>query len=157
MNLITFWPEVFMHIKKFLFIYLLILVFGLLGLSYNSLHFITRSNTATAKVINHKEGKAKILYKLGSHYNVQTFHPVFSYFVEGKNHEYMAEYSCENGCHKLNSTVTVFYLKEKPETVLISTFEGLWKYQVYFIIFMAVLFFSALPYLFYKINKQPEF
>ena len=145
-----------MHIKKFLVIFSTFLVLGLLGLSFNSLIFIFQSSQVSAKVIQHRSGQIQTFYKMGGNYKVKTLIPIFSYAVNGNNYEFIAPYSCEQGCHHINSEVTIFYLNEKPETVLISSFEGMWKYQVYFIIFMTVLLFTALPYLYFNINKQPE-
>lgn len=144
-----------MHIKKFLLIFFTILVLGLIGLSFNSIIFVSQSSSTTAKVMKHQPGEIKNFYKLGGNYKVQTLNPIFSYIVNQKSYELMAPYSCEDGCHQIGSIVTLYYLKKKPETVLISSFEGMWKYQVYFFILMTVLLFSSLPYLYYNINKQP--
>ena len=144
-----------MEIKKFALIYLNFLVIGLLALSFQDILFIYKSESQLAKVHHFVKGPDQKFYKMGGSYVEKTLTPVVQYSTGGVQFSKELSYSCKDGCHKLGSGLTIFYNKENPSQVLVSSFEGFWKDKIYFLIIMAVLLVSALPYLYY-ISKRPS-
>jgi hypothetical protein len=145
-----------MHFKKFCFLYLGLLAIGLVILGLQDILFIYSAESQLAKVDHYVPGKVETYYKLGGSYQEQTLTPVINYSVGGQTYSTATKYSCKDGCHKVGSDITIFYQKPHPDILLISSFEGMWKFKVYFLILMAVLLLTSLPYLYYSVNKQPE-
>lgn len=144
-----------MHLKKFALLYLFLLSFGLLILTFNDLIFIFSAESQVAKIAHHVEGKIETFYKLSGRYEEKSLAPAIVYSVDGKNYTHVPNYSCKDGCQAIGENITIFYKKDRPEKVLISSFGGIWKYKIYFIIMMAVLLITSLPYIYYNSNKQP--
>ena len=145
-----------MHVKKFALLYIFFLIFGLVLLSFQDFIFISSAKTQLAVVDHYEPGKLETFYKLGGSYQEMTLSPVIYYVAGVKNYAFKANYSCEDGCHKIGSKITIFYSDKDPSKILINSFQDIWKYKIYFIVFMSVFLLSALPFLYYKINKQPE-
>ena len=145
-----------MHLKKFTALFLFVLILGMLVLSFKDILFISTAESQLARVDHYAPGKTEIFYKLGGSYEEKTLSPVISYAVEGKDFSYTTRYSCKDGCHKLGSSITIFYQKEMPSEVLVNSFSDFWKFKIYFLIFMGVLLLTSLPYLYYNANKQPS-
>jgi len=145
-----------MHLKKFVLLYLFCLAAGLLILSFRDIFFIYSAESQVAKVTHHVASKTETFYKLGGSYQEKSLSPAIEYAVNNKRYTYVPKYSCKDGCQVIGSDVTIFYKKEKPEEVLVSSFGDMWKYKVYFMIIMGVLLFTTLPYVFYHTNKQPS-
>ena len=131
-----------MHLKKFAFLYLFALSAGLLILSFNDILFIYSAESQVAKVTHHVEGKTETFYKLAGSYQEKSLSPAIDY--------------CKDGCQSIGSDITIFYKKDKPEEVLVSSFGDIWKYKIYFLIIMGVLLVTTLPYIYYNTSKQPE-
>ena len=146
----------FMHVKKFALLYSFFLIFGLVLLFFQDFIFISSAKTQLAVVDHFEPGKSETFYKLSGSYQEMTLAPVIYYIVGGKNYSFKANYACKDGCHKIGSKITIFYSEKEPSKILINSFQDIWKYKIYFLIFMGVFLLSALPYLYYKINKQPE-
>lgn len=144
-----------MHLKKFAFLYLTLLFVGLLILSAKDILFIMNAQSQQARITHMVEGETKTFYKLGGSYQEKTLRPAIGYTINDRTWSYVADYSCKDGCHKIDSNLTIFYKKDKPEEVIINSFEGLWKYKIYFLIFMGILLAFSIPYLYYHVNKQP--
>ncbi len=144
-----------MHLKKFIFLYLFALAAGLLILSFNDILFVLKAESQVAKVIYHVPGKTETYYKMSGSYEEKSMAPAIEYAVDGKTYTYIPKYSCKDGCQKVGSDITIFYKKERPEEVLVSSFGDMWKYKIYFLIIMAVLLITSLPYLYYTSTKQP--
>ena len=143
-----------MHLKKFALLYLFITFFGLLALSFKDILFITAAESQVAKVGHHVEGKTETFYKMSGSYQEKSLSPAIEYSVNGKNFVHVPEYGCKDGCHSIGSDITIFYKKNKPEEVLVSSFGDMWKYKIYFLIIMGVLLVTSLPYLYYNSNKR---
>jgi hypothetical protein len=144
-----------MHLKKFALLYSLLLVLGLFILSFNDILFIYSAESQTAKVTHFVEGKSETYYKLSGKYEEKSLSPAISYQVGDGLYTHIPKYSCKEGCHELGSDITIFYNKDKPVEVLVSSFGGMWKYKIYFLIIMAILLLTALPYIYYHSNKRP--
>lgn len=144
-----------MHLKKFALLYLFILSAGLLILSFNDILFVYSAESQVAKVDHHVVGKTETFYKMSGSYEEKSLSPAIEYSVNNKIYTHIPKYSCKDGCQKVGDDVTIFYKKDKPEEVLVSTFNGIWKFKIYFLIIMAVLLVTALPYIYYNSNKQP--
>ena len=145
-----------MHLKKFAFLYLFALSAGLLILSFNDILFIYSAESQVAKVTHHVEGKTETFYKLAGSYQEKSLSPAIDYSVNGKVYTHIPKYSCKDGCQSIGSDITIFYKKDKPEEVLVSSFGDIWKYKIYFLIIMGVLLVTTLPYMYYNTSKQPE-
>ena len=143
-----------MEIKKFALLYLNLLVLGLLTLSFQDILFIYNSESQVAKIHHFVPGPDQKFYKMGGSYIEKTLTPVVQYSSGGVQLSKELTYSCKDGCHKIGSGLTIFYNKENPSQVLVSSFEGFWKDKIYFLIIMAVLLVTALPYLYY-VSKRP--
>jgi hypothetical protein len=152
MSSVIIWPEVFMVLKKFTLLYLGILVLGLTILSFKDVLFIIGSESQLADVSHHVPGAEQTFYKISGAYKEKSLKPAISYNVNGINYTYIPEYSCKEGCHDIGSKITIFYKKDHPQEVLVSSLAGMWKYKFYFLIVMGVLLLTALPYVY--INKQ---
>jgi hypothetical protein len=144
-----------MHVKKFALLYSFFLVLGLVLLLFQDFIFILSAKTQLALVDHYEPAKTETFYKLGGSYQEMTLAPVIYYIAGDKKYAFKANYACKDGCHKIGSKITIFYNIKEPSKILINSFQGIWKYKIYFLIFMSVLLLSALPYLYYKINKQP--
>lgn len=144
-----------MHLKKFTVLYIFLLAAGLLILSFKDILFVASAESQVAKVTHHVEAKSEKFYKLSGSYQEKSLSPAIEFAVGGKTYTYIPEYSCKDGCQSIGSDITIFYKKDKPEEVLVSSFGGMWKYKIYFLIAMAVLLLTALPYLYYTSNKRP--
>lgn len=142
-----------MHLKKFIALFAGLIGLGLILLSFKELIFIAGAESQRAQVTHHVPGKTEVFYKMSGSYEEKTLASAISYSVDGQNITYIPDYSCKDGCHKIGSTVTVFYNKQKPQDALVMSFGGFWKYKIYFLIVMAVLFLTSLPYVYYTINK----
>jgi hypothetical protein len=146
-----------MHLKKFALLYSLVLVLGLFILSFNDILFIYSAESQTAKVTHFAPAKSAIFYKMsGSYEEKSLLSPAIDYQVGGKLYTHVPKYSCKDGCHSIGSDITIFYKKDKPDEVLVSSFGDMWKYKIYFLIVMFVLLLTALPYIYYNSNKQPS-
>ena len=143
-----------MHLRKFCVLYVSLLALGLSFLSFRDILFIYSAESQLAKVDHHVPGKVETYYKLGGSYQEQTLTPVINYSVAGKIYSIPTKYSCKDGCHKVGNDITIFYQKSNPDILLVSSFEGMWKYKIYFLIIMGVLMMTSLPYLYYSVNKQ---
>jgi hypothetical protein len=124
-------------------------------LSFNDILFVSSAESQVAKVAHHVIGKTETFYKMSGSYEEKSLSPAIEYSVNNKIYTHIPTYSCKDGCRPVGSDVTIFYKKDKPEEVLISSFGGIWKYKVYFLIIMAVLGITSLPYIYYTTNKQP--
>lgn len=144
-----------MHLKKFAYLYVFLLAAGFLVLSTKDLIFIYGAESQVAKVAHHVEGKPETFYRLSGKYEEKTLSPAIEYAVGGKIYTHIPSYSCKDGCQSVGSEITIFYNKQRPEEVLVSSFGDMWKYKIYFLIIMAVLLLTSLPYLYYNSNKQP--
>lgn len=144
-----------MHLKKFVYLYVFLLAAGFLVLSTKDLIFIYGAESQVAKVTHHVEGKPETFYRLSGQYVEKTLSPAIEYAVGGKTLTYTPKYSCKDGCQTIGSEVTIFYNKQQPEEVLVSSFGDMWRYKIYFLIIMAVLLLTSLPYIYYTSNKQP--
>lgn len=144
-----------MHLKKFALLYLFLISAGLLILSFNDILFVSSAESQVAKVTHHVIGKTETFYKMSGSYEEKSLSPAIEYSVNNKNYTHVPKYNCKDGCQAVGSDVTIFYKKDKPEEVLVSTFGGIWKYKIYFLIIMAVLGITSLPYIYYNTNKQP--
>lgn len=145
-----------MHLKKFALLYFGVLIVGLMALSYKDILFITSAESQKARVTHMVDGETKTFYKVGGSYQEKTLKPAIGYTVDGRTWTYVADYSCKDGCHQIDSQLTIFYNKNRPEEVIISSFEGLWKYKIYFLIVMVILLLFSTPYLYYHVSKPPE-
>lgn len=146
-----------MHLKKFAVIYFSVFLVGLLALSAKDILFILNAESQLARVTHMVEGETKTYYKVSGSYEEKTLRPAIGYTINDRTWSHIANYSCKDGCHKIDTFLTIFYKKENPEEVLISSFEGLWKYKVYFVIVMGILLLFSIPYLYYHVNKQPSY
>lgn len=144
-----------MHVKKFAALFVGILGLGLLMLTFKDILFINKAESQAALVAFHAPGPVEKFYKMSGEYEEKTLKPAIVYEVDGTKITYLPEYSCKDGCEKVGTEVTVFYQKEKPQEALIITFNGFWKYKIYFMIIMGVLLLTSLPYVFYNSSKQP--
>jgi len=142
-----------MHLKKFALLYLFLLGAGLLILSFKDIIFVAGAESQVAKVSHHVPGKTETFYKMSGSYQEKSLSPAIEYAVGGKLYTHVPKYSCKDGCQAIGSDVTIFYKKDKPEEVLVSTFNEMWKYKIYFLIIMAVLLVTALPSIYYNTNK----
>ena len=145
-----------MHLKKFACLYVFLLAAGFLVLSAKDLIFIYGSESQIAKVTHHVEGKPETFYKLAGKYQEKSLSPAIEYAVNGKTYTHIPKYSCKDGCEAVGSEITIFYKRDQPEEVLVSSFGDMWKYKVYFLIIMAVLLLTSLPYIYYNSSKRPE-
>jgi hypothetical protein len=144
-----------MHLKKFAFLYLFLLAAGFLVLSAKDLIFIYGAESQVAKVSHHVEGKPETFYRLSGQYEEKNLSPAIEYAVGKKTYTHIPKYSCKDGCQTVGSKITIFYNKQIPEQVLVSSFGDMWRYKIYFLIIMAVLLLTSLPYIYYTSNKQP--
>jgi hypothetical protein len=145
-----------MHFKRFVILYICVLFLGLGFLSFRDLLFIFNAKSQVARVTHMVEAGPKTFYKIGGSYQEQIFRPALSYLAHDKTWSSVADYGCKDGCHKLDSHLTLFYDQQNPQQILINTFEGMWKPKIYFLIIMGVLFVFSLPNLYYPINRRPE-
>lgn len=146
-----------MHIKKFAALFAGILGLGLLILSSKDFLFMMGSESQVARVSYHVPGPIETFHKLSAGaYEEKTLKPAISYEVNGEKITLIPEYSCTDGCQKVGTEVTVFYHKDRPQEALVMSFGGFWKYKIYFLIVMAVLLLSCLPYVYYQSRKQPS-
>lgn len=144
-----------MVLKKFILLYLGVLFLGLLVLSFNDILFIAESESQLAEVSHHVAGEEQTFYKISGPYKEKSLKPAITYSVDGTKYTHIPDYACKEGCHPIGSQVTIFYRKDHPQEVLVSSLAGMWKYKLYFLIVMGVLLLTALPYVY--INKRPEF
>lgn len=142
-----------MHLKKFALIYVIVLCGGLLLLSFKDLIFIAGAESQLAKVAFHVPGPTETYHKLGGSYEEKTLRPAIQFKVGDDKLTHIPEYSCKDGCHEIGSNIFIFYKKDHPQDVLVSSFGGMWKGKIYFLIIMAVLLVTAFPYLYYNVNK----
>ena len=143
-----------MHLKKFALLYVSILCGGLLLLSFKELIFIAGAETQLAKVTHHVPGPMETYHKLSGEYQEKTLKPAIEYRVGDQNLTYVPNYSCKDGCHSLGTELFIFYKKERPQDVLVSSFGDMWKFKIYFLIIMGVLLVTSFPYIYYTTNKQ---
>jgi hypothetical protein len=118
--------------------------------------FVSGAESQVAKVTHHVEGKTETFYKMTGSYQEKSLSPAIEFAVNGKTYTHIPKYSCKDGCQRVGSDVTIFYKKDKPDEVLVSTFNDMWKFKIYFLIIMAILLATAVPYLYYTTNKQPS-
>lgn len=145
-----------MHLKKFALLYLFLLSAGLLILSFRDIIFVFSAESQVAKVSHHVVGKTETFYKLAGSYEEKSLAPAIDYTVNGKIFTHIPDYNCKDGCHPIGQDITIFYKTDKPEEVRVSSFGGIWKFKIYFLIIMGVLLVTTLPYIYYHTNKQPE-
>jgi len=144
-----------MHLKKFALLYSFLLAVGLMILSFKDILFIYSAESQVANVSHHVEAKSETFYKLSGSYVEKSLSPAIDYAVDNRPYTFIPKYSCKDGCHPIGSKLTIFYHKDKPQEVLVSSFGDMWKYKIYFLIMMGVLLLTALPYIYYNAKKQP--
>ncbi len=144
-----------MHLKKFALLYSFVLAAGLLILSFQDILFVAQAESQVARVTHHVMGKTETFYKLAGSYQEKSLAPAIEYAVDGITYTHIPEYSCKDGCQPIGSDVIIFYKKDQPKEVLVSSFGDMWKYKIYFLIIMGVLLVTSFPYVYYHTNKQP--